>query len=71
MPQLTTLEVPTQAQLDRIMAAFGGPAAFKLWLINQIKAVVMASEEQVERDAVRARLEAKRARLDQDMTGIT
>lgn len=70
MPQLPTLTV-TDAQATRLIAVFGDVAGYKAWLLRTLKAAVMAAEEEAERQAAKTRVEAKRAELEADMTGIT
>jgi hypothetical protein len=45
MPDLPTLTV-TQAQADRMLAAWGSASNYKEWLKNQVIAYVVAKEDQ-------------------------
>lgn len=56
MPTLPTLDV-TQAQADRMMAAYGSVAGYRQWLKQQIIEYVVAAE-------ARARVETFRAEQD-------
>jgi hypothetical protein len=49
MPTLPTLTV-TQVQADKIMAAFGTPAAYKAWLQEQVVQYVIQNEYRAKQD---------------------
>ena len=53
MPALPTLTV-TQAQLDRLTAAFGDAATYKAWLKDTLKEEVARREISVQGQAIRS-----------------
>lgn len=65
MPSLPTIDV-TQAQADRMLAAFGSAALYRQWLRRQIVAVVVEAEARNRAESFRATQEGARrqARID-------
>jgi hypothetical protein len=63
MPALPTFTV-TQAQADRLIAAFGSADAYKAWLKNQIVSYVVNKEMESANDALRQQFLDKRAEID-------
>ena len=66
MPTLPTFEV-TQAQADRIQAAFGSIANYRAWLKQAIKDYVFNHESEQITQGVADSINAKRAEIDNDL----
>ena len=67
MPTLPTLTV-TQAQADRLLAAFGSQAAYKQWLKDNIIAFVVEHEAQATLDAARQTVLDNETQLTTDLS---
>jgi len=67
MPTLPTLTV-TQAQADRMLAAYGSQSEYTSWLKNAIIDFVIAKENQADSDAFYAQQQAKATKTKTDLT---
>jgi hypothetical protein len=63
MPTLPTFTV-TQAQADRLLAAFGSVENYQNWLKNQLVTFVLNKEMESANEAMEAQVAAKRAELN-------
>lgn len=70
MPDLPTITV-TNAQMQRLMAVFGDGPAYKQWLKQQLKNVVISAELQKLESTHRVEMEAKRAEITADLDTTT
>lgn len=67
MPTLPTLTV-TQAQADRLLAAFGTTKAYKDWLKENLIQYVIDHESVTDFDNLRQSIAAKQTQLQTDLT---
>lgn len=70
MPNLPTLNVPTQTLFDRLVAAFGDSAGYKAWLKAAVRDELVRREAQAKYDDVAAEVAADQQQTDQDFQGV-
>jgi hypothetical protein len=70
MPTLPTLTV-TQAQADRLLAAFGTVDQYKAWLKEQLINYVVSHESQATYQQATTTVEANEATLRSDLNSVT